>query len=70
MNTTQSLSRREEKLGVAALIVAIFAVLLWGQVAPLTTAFPVKRVAPTTKLETSAPDVRSTSLAAELAPQV
>lgn len=51
MNASYSLTRREEKLGAGALVVAIIAVLLWGQVGPLGLPVHINQVVPAPSLE-------------------
>lgn len=58
MNTSHSLTRREEKLGAAALVVATFAVLAWGQLAPLVSSIRVNSIVPGAILESRPAEIR------------
>lgn len=65
MNTSHSLTRREEKLGVAALVVATAAVLAWGQLAPIVSSIRLNSVLPSTTLENGSTEIRPAALKVE-----
>lgn len=66
MNASYSLTRREEKLGAAALVVAIIAVLLWGQVAPLGSPVYINQVVPVPSLESESARILAVPAKGEL----
>lgn len=62
MNTTYSLTRREEKLGAAALVVATLAVLAWGQLSPFVTSIRVNSIVPSATIESGSTEIRPAAI--------